>query len=71
MLASLVSAFVFAILHWGHGPDPIPLFFLALGLGYLYHRTHRIIPCIVVHFLVNGLSMLALLLFLLSGQEPP
>ena len=67
----VVSAAVFALLHWGHGPDPIPLFFLAAGLGYLYQRTHRIVPCIVVHFLVNSLSMVALIAFSLSGQDPP
>ena len=66
-----VSAAIFALLHWGHGPDPVPLFLLAVGLGYLYHRTHRILPCIVVHFLVNSLSMTALIMYLLTGGEPP
>jgi len=35
----LLSAGLFAALHATHGPDPIPLFLLALGLGYLYQRT--------------------------------
>lgn len=52
-----VSAFLFAMAHFGNGPDPIPLFFLAIGLGYLYERTHRIVPAITLHFLVNGLAM--------------
>ncbi len=52
-----VSALIFAVLHLSHGPDWIPLFFLALGLGYLYRQTHRILPCIVVHFLLNACSM--------------
>lgn len=56
----VVSAVVFALAHLGHGPDPIPLFLLAVGLGYLYQRTHRVYPCIVVHFLVNAVSMLQL-----------
>ncbi|MCA9267607.1 MAG: CPBP family intramembrane metalloprotease [Planctomycetales bacterium] len=60
------SALVFALLHAGHGPDPIPLFFLAVGLGFLYQRTHRMLPCIVVHFLVNSTSMVALLVSLLA-----
>lgn len=47
------SGLLFAVAHIGQGPAPIPLFFLGLGLGYLYHRTHRVLPCIVVHFLVN------------------
>lgn len=53
----VISALLFAGLHLGHGPDPIPLFVLALGLGYLYQRTHRILPCVVLHFLVNAFSL--------------
>jgi membrane protease YdiL (CAAX protease family) len=52
----LVSSLVFALMHFTHGPDWIPLFVLALGLGYLYRQTHRIVPCIVVHFLLNACS---------------
>jgi membrane protease YdiL (CAAX protease family) len=55
-----VSAAVFALLHLGHGPDPIPLFVLALGLGYLYRQTHRLAPSMTVHLLLNGMSMLML-----------
>jgi membrane protease YdiL (CAAX protease family) len=43
-------------------PDPIPLFVLALGLGYLYRQTHRILPCIVVHLLLNACSLTAYVL---------
>lgn len=56
-----VSAGIFAALHAAHGPDPLPLFLLAVGLGYLYQRTHRILPCIVVHFLLNACSFARLL----------
>lgn len=56
-----VSAFTFAILHVTHGPDWIPLFVLALGLGYLYRQTHRLLPAIVVHGLLNACSLLVLL----------
>lgn len=55
-----VCSALFALMHYSHGPDFIPLFFLALGLGYLYRRTHRITPSLVVHFLLNLTSMLAL-----------
>ena len=57
----ILSSVTFALLHAGHGPDPIPLFFLAVVLGYLYAKTHRILPSIVVHMALNGLSMLMLL----------
>ncbi len=52
-----ISAGVFAAAHLGQGPAPIPLFFLAIGLGYLFQRTHRLTPGIVVHFLVNALAV--------------
>jgi len=53
----VASALIFALLHVGQGPAPIPLFFLALGLGYLYQRTHRLWPSLVVHFLLNSTSL--------------
>ncbi len=56
-LPILVSSSLFAALHVSHGPDWIPLFFLALGLGYLYRQTNRLLPGMVVHFLLNGTSM--------------
>lgn len=54
----LVSSLVFALLHLGQGGAPIPLFFLAVGLGFLYQRTGRLTPCIVVHMLLNGTMLL-------------
>ena len=57
----IISSLTFSLLHVGHGPDPIPLFLLALVLGYLYAKTHRILPCIVVHMALNGFSMLSIL----------
>jgi membrane protease YdiL (CAAX protease family) len=38
--------------------DPIPLLLLALALGLLYFRTHRIVPSIVLHMSFNGISVL-------------
>lgn len=58
----LISAALFALMHLGQGLAPIPLFFLALGLGYLYQRTRRLTPCVVVHFLLNGQSMALLMI---------
>lgn len=56
----IISSLVFALMHVGHGADPVPLFFLALVLGYLYGRTHRIWPSLALHTLVNGCSLLML-----------
>jgi membrane protease YdiL (CAAX protease family) len=52
-----VSALLFALAHWNHGPDPIPLFFLGLVLGYLYRQTHRLMPGVAMHACVNGFSL--------------
>lgn len=55
-----VSAFAFAMMHVQHGPDWAPLFLLALGLGYLYRQTHRLLPAITVHCLLNACTLLML-----------
>jgi membrane protease YdiL (CAAX protease family) len=60
--AIVVGSILFALAHLGNGPDPIPIFFLALGLGYLYRQTHRLLPGIVVHLLLNALSTAVLVL---------
>jgi membrane protease YdiL (CAAX protease family) len=67
-LPIVCSAGVFALLHVGHGPDPIPLFVFALALGYLYQRTGRILPSLTLHFLLNGVS-LVMLMFELYGPK--
>ena len=43
-------------------PDPIAIFFLSLALGTLYYRTHRILPCIVLHVCFNTLGVALTLL---------
>lgn len=62
----LVSAILFAGMHLGQGPAPAPLFVLALGLGYLYERTHRATPAITVHLLLNATTMVILAVEVLS-----
>jgi membrane protease YdiL (CAAX protease family) len=52
-----ISSLIFALLHYSHGPDWVPLTLLAAGMGYLYQRTHSVIPSLVVHLCLNGLSM--------------
>jgi membrane protease YdiL (CAAX protease family) len=37
--------------------DPVPLFVLALILGVLYHRTHRLAPPLVLHMAFNATSI--------------
>jgi hypothetical protein len=52
-----ISSIIFALLHYSHGPDWVPLTLLAAGMGYLYQRTHSVIPSLTVHMCLNGLSM--------------
>ena len=59
-LPIIVSSALFSLAHLSHGPDWVALFLLAIGLGYLYQRTGRILPSMVVHFLVNALAMMQL-----------
>lgn len=56
-LPIVISSAIFALLHLPHGPDWIPLLFLAAGMGYLYQRTHRLVPSLTVHFLLNSYSL--------------
>lgn len=70
LLPILVSSFLFAVLHAGYGPDPVPIFLLALALGYLYQRTHRIWPGVAMHMSLNGSSTVVLLLSLATGELP-
>lgn len=61
MVAPIVfSSLAFALVHFSNGPAPIPLFVLALVLGYLYQKTHRIWPSVVVHACLNAWSIAAL-----------
>jgi len=56
-LPILISSTCFAAMHLGNGPDPIPIFILALALGYLYQRTHRLLPSITLHAMLNATSL--------------
>jgi membrane protease YdiL (CAAX protease family) len=56
----VVTSTLFALMHLGQGPAPIPLFLFSLLLGYVYQRTHRIWPSLIAHFLLNGMTMAAL-----------
>jgi len=66
-----VSSAIFALLHLNGGPDPIPLFFFALWLAYLYRLTGRLTPCIVVHLLLNLFTFSLLAIEVLFGSGVP
>lgn len=58
---TVLTSLAFAGMHFGQGPAPISLFFLSLGIGYLYRQTGSIWPGIVIHMTLNGLSTTATL----------
>jgi membrane protease YdiL (CAAX protease family) len=64
-----ISALAFSIAHLGHGPAPIPLFFFALALGYVYEKTGRLAPVIIAHLLQN-LFNTVLLWLMITGRIP-
>jgi membrane protease YdiL (CAAX protease family) len=68
--AILASSALFASMHISQGAAPVPLFVLALGLGYVYARTGRVLPCIVVHMLLNACSLAMLWIGPTSGSGP-
>jgi membrane protease YdiL (CAAX protease family) len=53
----VMASATFAALHLGQGGAPVPLFFLSLGLGYLYRQTGRMGPSFIVHVILNGLTI--------------
>jgi membrane protease YdiL (CAAX protease family) len=56
-LPIVTSALLFAVVHIGQGLAPIPLFALGVGLGYVYRQSRSVVPCIVIHMLMNGYGM--------------
>lgn len=58
--AIVVTSVLFAGLHVGQGAAYIPLFFLALTLGYVTQKTGSILPAIIMHVSLNSLSTITL-----------
>jgi membrane protease YdiL (CAAX protease family) len=56
------ASLLFAAAHSSVWPTPVPLFVLALALGWLAWRTQSLIAPIVLHVLFNGLTILMLAL---------
>ena len=68
--ALLLPAVVFAGVHAGQWPAPIPLFLLAIGLGVLYRRTGGIVATIAMHATFNGISTVLLIVMVETGTLP-
>ena len=62
-LSILLSSLFFAVLHLGAGwASVVALFLFAIGLGLVYQRTGRLLPCVVMHMTLNAFTMLMLYL---------
>ncbi|MFP6750246.1 MAG: type II CAAX endopeptidase family protein [Pirellulaceae bacterium] len=59
----LISSLFFAILHLEAGLASVgALFLFSVGLGLIYQRSGRLLPCVVMHMALNAFTMLALYL---------
>ena len=54
----MITSVLFAGMHFGQGGAPIALFFLSIGLGYLYRQTGSMMPPLIVHVILNSTTML-------------
>jgi membrane protease YdiL (CAAX protease family) len=59
--AIYATSLLFAVLHAGVWPTPVPLFFLSLVLGFVAYRTQSLVGPIVMHSLFNLVSLLPLM----------
>jgi membrane protease YdiL (CAAX protease family) len=57
-----IASLAFAAAHAGQGLAFVPLFPLAVVLGFIAARTGSIVPCILLHGLFNAVSVLLLLM---------
>ncbi|WP_075084290.1 CPBP family intramembrane glutamic endopeptidase [Mariniblastus fucicola] len=67
----LITSIAFAGVHMGQGPAPIPLFFLSIGIGYVFRKSGSLWPCVIVHMLLNSLSLTMLTLGVMYPELMP
>ncbi len=70
LVGNVAVSLVFAALHGAVWPTPIPIFFLSLGLGFLYQRTGSLFAPIALHMTFNGVST-AMMFLMLWGNPAP
>lgn len=57
---SVVVGVLFGLAHIEYGFSFLPLSVMGVVLGLLYRQTHSVWPCILMHAMLNGFSMLML-----------
>lgn len=68
-IAIVLTSLIFAALHAPQWPAPIPLFLLAMGLGFVAQRTGSLIAPICMHAIFNGFSTMMLFYVALEGPD--
>jgi membrane protease YdiL (CAAX protease family) len=63
----IVTGILFGLAHFDFGVSWIPLVLMGWVLGWLYRMTHRIWPSLIVHVLLNSISLAGLGAKILSG----
>ncbi|WP_406700440.1 CPBP family intramembrane glutamic endopeptidase [Singulisphaera sp. Ch08] len=66
----VLTSILFALVHFPQWPAPLAIFFLSLGLGYVFERSGSLIAAMVMHALFNGLGTLLLFVMILVGGLP-
>jgi len=61
-LVYLVQTVAAGLLPSSIAPDPAGLFVFAAALGFVYFRTHRAAPIVVVHMALTGTTLVLLVL---------
>ena len=69
ILGIIITSVSFAAVHAPQWPAPIPLFALAMIIGFVYHRTGSLISAVCMHATFNGFSTLAMFVAILAGHE--
>lgn len=65
-IAVVLSALIFSLFH-GQVATLIPTFLLGSLFAYIHQRTESILPCIIMHFLVNSVGTCGLLVVYQMG----
>jgi len=56
---TVISCFIFATIHWGHGSVNVVLVFVwALLPAYYYQKKKDIFPCVLAHYVTNFIIFL-------------
>jgi membrane protease YdiL (CAAX protease family) len=70
VVAVIVSAAIFAGVHWAGGVGQIAsTFILGLVLGWLYLRTRSVVPSSVAHIIYNGVAFYPLILYMVRANH--